>query len=431
MRSAAILGSWDTKRDEMRYMRTRLADAGVLGRLIDVSTVSTDQLGEVDGYGARDILRGREERWAGLAGAGRGAKIDFMAEAVRDFVLGLYLSGEIEGVISAGGLQNMTLATAAMKALPVGFPKVMATTVATGRRPFVSVVGESDIVVIPALADLAGLNFVTRSTLDKACECLAGMMTGRSQLQRPAGQVVGLTLMGVTSESATGAIEEFVRLGLEPVGFHATGTGGIVLEEFVAAGLIDGVLELNLHEVVSEHFGGGYSYGALGRLRASVERGVPLVVTPGGLDFVDYWVEDFAPGLADRRYVLHNGTLAHIKLTLDEATEVGALVGSRLAAATRPVPLLVPTLGLRAEGRPGEAMSDPEVDQALVAALVGSAAGAVQVEEVPLHLNTREFGRLAAARYVAAAQHPAASPALPPTLPPSATPAPVAGEGDR
>ncbi|GAA2179203.1 hypothetical protein GCM10009785_04960 [Brooklawnia cerclae] len=391
-------------------MRSRLENAGIAVVLVDVSTVVTEAFDDANGYSAQDIRRPLENEWRELAGAGRGAKIDFMARATRDFVVLLQERGQIDGVISAGGLQNTTLATAAMKALPIGFPKVMATTVATGRRSFMSVVGDRDVVVVPALADMAGLNFATRSTLNTACDCLIGLMSNRTELQRPDRPVVGLTLMGVTNAGAAGAIHQLERHGFEAVGFHATGAGGGVLEEFVRTGLVDAVLDMNLHEIVNECFQGGYSFGVRNRLSAAIERGIPLVVTPGGLDFVDYMVNEFEPGLAGRKYVLHNGTLAHIKLTVDEAAMVGGVVGERLRGARVPVRLVVPTAGLRADTDPGEPMHDPPVDEALVQAIVEHAGDGVEVERVAMNLNTEEFGALVADRMIEAFDHAGARP---------------------
>lgn len=398
MKNAAVLGSWDTKRAEMQYLRTRLEEAGVGAVLVDVSTLPVDDLDEEWGYPSRVVRGGLESRWRDLPDDDRGARIDLMAIAAARFVSRLHAEGRIDGVVAAGGLQNTTIAKAAMRALPLGVPKVMATTVASGQRRFASVVGDSDIVVVPALADFTGLNFVTRATLDAACACLVGIGGRDVRPARPAGPVVGLSAMGVTNRAASAAVAELESQGFEAVAFHATGRGGAVLEDFVRSGLVDGVLELSLHEIVNEHFGGGYSHGARDRLVGPLAAGVPLVLTPGGLDFVDYEAAEFPPGLGGRSYVLHSGTLAHIKLTVAEARTVGRLVGGRIAAAARPVPLLLPTDGLRAGARPGLPMWDPAVDEALVTALVEHADGRAAVERVPLNLDTEAFGALAARR---------------------------------
>lgn len=400
MSAVAIVGSWDTKQAEMQYLRDRLAASGVEAILIDASTIDPSETSEECDVSAAELRTHYTAEWRSLDGAGRGAKIRFMSELVRERVKELFAAEKITGIIGCGGLQNTSIITDAMQALPLGVPKVVATTIASGGRPFSSVVGRSDIVVVPALADFTGLNFVTRSTLNAACACLVGMLSARDPVDEPERPVVGVTLLGVTNVGATAAIARLEKAGFEAIGFHATGTGGPVMEDFVRRGVIHGVLDMNLHEIASEYFGGGFSFGATDRLLSLIDRGVPLVITTGGLDFVDYFINDFRAGLGGRKHVLHNGSLAHIKLTPAEARDVGAIVGRRLAAATASILMIVPTRGLRADAGLGEPLWDPGVDEALVTSIIDHADGMVAVERVDLNLNTAEFGELVADRFM-------------------------------
>lgn len=395
-RTAAVLGSWDTKSAEMCYMRTKLEEANLDVVLVDVSTKPSQSSPDGRVYTAKDILKGKEDQWSLVKDQGRAASIMFMSEATKDFVVGLQTAGKIDGIVSAGGLQNTTLAVSAMQSLPMGFPKVVATTVATGHRPFMSVVGDRDIVVIPAIADLSGINFATKATLNSACGCLAGLMRETQVFERPDRVTVGLSMMGVTNNAAVGAIRRLEQAGYEVVGFHATGAGGGVLEDFVGCGLFDAVLDLTLHEIVNEYFQGGYSFGIQGRLEAAIERNIPLVIAPGGLDFVDYFVDEFVHGIEGRKYIFHNDRLAHIKLTRNEAQEVGALVGKRIAKSTRPVVMVYPTQGLRSDTGYGQALYDPEVDEVLVQAIQKNAGQHLVVHEHEMNLDTEEFGATAA-----------------------------------
>ncbi|MGO3796246.1 MAG: Tm-1-like ATP-binding domain-containing protein [Pauljensenia sp.] len=397
--SAAILGSWDTKCTEMRYMRDRLQRMGLSVLLVDVSTRQNDIPTDEVQLTSDSIQRTAQERGIVPTSSGRADMIEFMAKAAACIVKELFDRNSIQGILSAGGLQNTTLAVGAMEALPIGFPKVLATTVASGNRTFSSVLGNRDIVVVPSLADLAGLNFATKATLDCACDCLAGMIQNTHVARRTKDRlVVGLTMMGVTNQGAAGALAHLQSKGIETVGFHTTGAGGAVLESFIREGKIDAVLDMNLHEIVSEYFGGGYSFGATGRLTAAVDCQVPMVLAPGGLDFVDYYVKDFSPGLKGRKFVLHNGSLAHIKLNVAEAEAVGEVVGKRLRHASAPVLMLVPTSGLRSDSGVGEAMFDPEVDHVLVESILSSASETLEVEYVDSCLDSREFGAAAAER---------------------------------
>lgn len=397
MRTVAILGSWDTKAAEMSFLAERISAAGIKPLLIDFSTLPTDSPCD---YTAVDILQEHQSEWTALSREGRGKKIDFMAGAVSKFVQRLSEEGSFDGIISAGGLQNTTVAVAAMKHLPRGFPKVMATTVASGHREFASVTDNRDIVIVPALADFTGINLVSQSTLETAADCVIGLVNGRrSDTDAKTHPIIGVSMMGVTNNGATAVLRELENLGFEAVGFHATGAGGPVMEEFVETGLLDGVLDLTLHEITSEYFGGGFSSGAYGRLETSIKRGLPLLVCPGGLDFVDYYVRDFEPGLAGRKHILHNGSLAHIKLNQQEARAVGELVGSRLAKAKKQVPVLVPEKGFRADTEENGALHDVDIDETLIESMVKAADGRIDLERVPLSLDSSEFGTLAAQRF--------------------------------
>ena len=184
-----------------------------------------------------------------------------MVAAAAEFISRLHREGRINGIISAGGLQNTVLATSAMRRLPIGIPKVMVTTAATGPREFQLVTGNRDIIVVPSLSDLAGVNMFTRTTLDNACACLAGMLTLTEHpgegIRRGSRRPVGLTQMGATNTAAVAAIARLRELGFEPVGFHATGSGGPTMEECVGDGLLHGALDMTLHEIVSDVMGTG------------------------------------------------------------------------------------------------------------------------------------------------------------------------------
>lgn len=394
--TVAVLGSWDTKQTEMRYMRCQLEKAGLSVTYVDVSTLPHPPMAQEDGYDSTLVRAGVAYEWEQITSKGRAAQIQIMSSAARSFVTTLQEHGQIQGIVSAGGLQNTTLAVSAMEGLPFGFPKVLATTVASGHRTFVSVLRNLDIVVIPALADIAGLNFATKATLNAACECLAGMILSKGVQGTKDHLRVGVSMMGVTNLSAEGALRELQELGYEAIGFHTTGAGGGMLERLVYSGDLDAVLDLNLHEVVNEYFGGGYSFGADGRLESAVAKGIPMVIAPGGLDFVDYYAADFPGGLEDRRYVLHNGSLAHIKLTVTEADAVGTIVGKRLSKAQRKVVLMVPSDGFRSESAPGETMHNPDVDGAVVNAIVRHGGKNVVIRNFEGCLNTPKFGQVAA-----------------------------------
>jgi uncharacterized protein (UPF0261 family) len=289
-----------------------------------------------------------------------------------------------------------------MQRLPIGFPKVMASTVASGRRPFESIVGGSDIVVIPSICDFTGLNIVTSQIISNACACCIGMVkSSGAAIQKGSRPVVAVSLMGITNTGACAAIEELEQLGVEAIGFHTTGVGGATMEQMAVDGLVDGILDLTIHEITSGYFGGGFSYGEKAKerlLKASAAK-VPMVICLGGLDFVDYSVGEFPPRMEERVYMMHNKTTAHIKILPDEAKEIADVVVKRLNTIDYKVKLLIPTDGMRHNTRPGEELYYKEVDEILINTIKNNLNSNIEVVIIPGNLDTREWG-IRAARYM-------------------------------
>lgn len=397
MKTIAIIGSCDTKYREVAYMRKWIEAQGTEVLVIDVAT------GPCPSYGydvsREEIVEAAGTQWEALEPKTKGEKIAFMMEAAASYVENLYQDGKIQGILSAGGLQNTVMATNAMKRLPIGFPKVMATTVASGRKTFDSVVGDKDIVVIPSICDFTGMNIVTRQILANACACCVGMVQKAGRVLEKGGRpVVGITLMGITNTGACAAVDELERLGIEVIGFHSTGTGGAIMEQMAADGLIDGILDLTTHEITQEYFKGGFSYGedSKYRLVKGVEKKVPLVVSVGGLDFIDFSVNEFPPHMDKRVFMYHNATTAHIKLLPDEAEITTARFVERLNKIDYPVKLLLPTEGMRHNTREGEELYYKEVDEIILRQLYAIKNENIEIITIPGNLDTKEWGIQAA-----------------------------------
>ena len=310
----------------------------------------------------------------------KGEKIDYMKDAVAAYVVKLYEEGKIDGIISVGGLQNTVMAANAMQKLPIGFPKVMATTVASGTRKFDLVVGDKDITVMPAICDFTGLNIVTRQVISNACACCVGMVKCAGQvLTKGDKQVVAVSLMGVANSGVVGA----------------------TMEDMAANGLVDGILDLTLHELTSEYFGGGFSYGPKAKIRLveSVEKKVPLVISLGGLDFVDFSTSELPDRMDERKYMLHNANTAHIKILPEEAEALGKILAERLSKVTYPVKLLIPTKGMRHNTLEGQELYEPKSDSVLIQTIIENVNDNVEVIVIPHNLDTPEFG-VKAAHYI-------------------------------
>lgn len=397
MKTIAIIESCDTKYKEAKYMSEFIKKEGLNTLVINTATgpstsyhfdVSREEIS--DEYGTP---------WLDMEPKSKGEKIEFMKEAVASYLEKLYVQKKINGVISVGGLQNTIMAAYAMQRLPIGFPKVMATTVACGIRKFELVVGDKDIVVMPAICDFTGLNIVTRQVIENACACCIGMVKCAGKvLEKGNKPVVAVTLMGVTNTGAIAAVEELERLGMEVIGFHATGVGGATMENMASDGLVDGILDLTLHELTSEYFGGGFSYGskASTRLVKSVDRQVPLVISLGGLDFVDFGTNELPERMEERKFMLHNADTAHIKILPNEAKALGEIIGNRLSKVNYPVKLLIPTQGMRHNTLEGQELYSPQSDEILIRTIIDNVNDNIQIIIIPGNLDTAEWGKKAA-----------------------------------
>lgn len=400
MKTIAIIESCDTKHKEAKFIKEFIENQDLKGLVINTATgpspsynfdISREEVAEA--YGTP---------WSEMEPKTKGEKIDFMKDAVAAYVEKLYKDGKIDGIISVGGLQNTVMAANAMQRLPIGFPKVMATTVASGTRKFDLVVGDKDITVMPAICDFTGLNIVTRQVISNACACCVGMVKfAGNVLEKGDKPVVAVTLMGVTNNGAESAVETLEAAGMEVIGFHATGVGGATMEDMASNGMVDGILDMTLHELTSEYFGGGFSYGpkASTRLVKSVDKKVPLVISLGGLDFVDFSTSELPDHMDERKYMLHNANTAHIKILPNEAEALGKILAERLSKVTYPVKLLIPTKGMRHNTEDGQELYSPETDSVLINTIINNVNDNVEVIVIPYNLDTKEFG-VKAAHYI-------------------------------
>ncbi len=400
-KTIAVILSCDTKYREAEFIRIKLRDMGM--EPLVINTATGNHRSRFYDISSEEVLAYGGFTWETMVEDSKSEKIAKMTAAVSAYVEQLYRLGKIQGVLSVGGLQNTVMATSAMKRLPLGFPKVMATTVASGSKTFESVAGDKDIVMLPSICDFSGLNMVTQRIMENACACCAGMVRyAGGTVKKRRRPVVGVTLMGITNTGACAAIEELEQLGMEVLGFHATGCGGIKMEEMAEEGLIDGILDMNLHEITSGFFGGGFSFGKNWekRLRGAVKSRIPLVVCPGGLDFVDFPVNELPDRMDQRKVLLHNPDIAHIKILKDEAKQVAGLVSERLSRVDYPVKFLFPTEGMRSNTREGQALYDKETDLVLIKSILNSLNDHIERVCIPGNLDTKEWG-IQAAHYMA------------------------------
>jgi uncharacterized protein (UPF0261 family) len=390
--TVVLVGTLDTKGEEYAYLRERLEEAGVATLLVDVGTQGLPRA-------RADVPREDVAAAGGFDLASltdRGAAVQAMCAAAPGVVRRLFDEGRCQGVLAAGGSGNTAIATAAMRALPVGVPKLVVSTMAAGDTT--AYVDVSDVTLMPAVTDVAGLNSVSARILANAAAAMAGMVTAPPVDLGESRPVVAATMFGVTTPAVTAAREELERRGYEVLVFHATGTGGRSMESLVEAGFVTGVLDLTTTELADDLVGGVLSAGPH-RLEAAGRRGVPQVVSLGALDMVNFGPRESVPErFAGRNLYVHNPSVTLMRTTPEECGELGRRLGAKLSAATGPVALFVPLRGVSAISGEGGPFFDPDADAALLAGLHETLDPSVEVHEVDAHVNDPAFAVAMAGR---------------------------------
>ena len=379
---AYVVGTHDTKAAELSYVAALLRAAGLDVRTVDVST--SDPSGADVSFSAADVAAHHPDSADAVFTGDRGSAVGAMAVALQAF---LTSREDLGGVLGLGGSGGTALITPAMRALPVGIPKVMVSTVASGDvAPYV---GAADIAMLHSVTDVAGLNRISRQVIGNAAHMLAGALANEvpAAADRPA---VGITMFGVTTPLVTQILE---RLGddVDPLVFHATGTGGRAMEKLVDDGLIGAVLDVTTTEIADLIVGGVMAAGQ-DRLDAIARTGVPYVGACGALDMVNFGAPDTVPAaFAGRTFYEHNAQVTLMRTTPEENQRFGAFLARKLDALTGPAVFLIPEGGVSALDAPGQAFHDPEADAALFGAIESSVRRAGVVRRVPHHLNDPAF----------------------------------------
>ncbi|GAA1336612.1 Tm-1-like ATP-binding domain-containing protein [Streptomyces sanglieri] len=402
MATVVLVGTLDTKGPEYEWLSARLRESGCDVVLVDAG-VMPSPVGTVTG----DIDAAAVARRAGhglealRANGDRGAAVSAMADGVEQIVGDLYREGQLDAVLAVAGSGGSFIAARAMQALPIGVPKVLVSTMASGDvSPYV---GSSDITMMYSVVDVAGINSVSTQIMGNAVAAAAGMAIHherRLNESQPQGRpLIGASMFGVTTQAVDAARQRLDELGYEVLVFHATGAGGRALEKLAAGGFLAGVLDLTTTELADDLVGGVLSAGP-DRLTAAGRAGLPQVVAPGALDMVNFGAAETVPErFAGRQFLEHNPTVTLMRTTADEMAELGGSMGRKLASAHGPTAVLWPLGGVSAVDAPGGPFHDPEADAAGLASLRTALRGsAVDLREIGAHLNDASFA-------VAAADH--------------------------
>lgn len=388
--SVYAIATMDTKGRELAYV------AAALSRHVPVRTVDVGTGGAPTA--APDIPRERVlgNSIAALEAADRGDAVTEMGQALTRFLASESADGKVSGVIGLGGSGGTALVTAAMRSLPVGLPKLMVSTVASGNvAPYIDC---SDITMMPSVVDVAGLNVVSKRLLSNAAHAMAGMVSAstaevfEAEPHRPAA---GMTMFGVTTPCVTEVRQVLESLGFDTLVFHATGVGGRAMEKLVASGMLTGVLDVTTTEVADEVVGGVMPAGSH-RFDAILTSGIPYVVSLGACDMVNFGAQETVPEpFTDRLLHVHNAHVTLMRTSTEENKAIARWIAAKLNRSTAPVTILIPEQGLSMLDRPGQPFHDPQADAALFETLEAELQQTSQrrIIRVNHHINDRAFAQ--------------------------------------
>lgn len=387
-----ILATLDTKGPEAAFVRDRLRKRKIDACIVDTGcigepTVEADVSREIVYEAADTTLQEMRDR------GDRGQAVAKAAEGARTLIRRLFDDGEVDGVIGLGGSAGTTISTAAMRELPLGVPKVMLSTLASGQtRPYVA---GRDIVMLNSVVDISGINRISRVVLTQAADAMAGLVSGEATPAEADKPLIAATMFGVTTPCVQHAQQILEEAGYEVLVFHATGNGGEAMEGLIADGLIAGVLDITTTELADELVGGILTAGP-DRLTAAGKHGVPQVISVGATDMVNFGPASSIPEkFRDRHLYEHNATVTLMRTTSEECEAIGRDIGKKAAAAVGPTKVMLPLRGVSAIDKAGEPFDDEEARSALFDA-IREQAGAVEIIEFAGHINAPEFAEAAA-----------------------------------
>lgn len=392
-----LLGALDTKGVEYAFVRDRLISSGV-----DVLVADTSVLDEPRGLQpnipAERVAAAGGSNLASLRmGGDRGEAMSAMARGAAALVGELHAQGRIDGILGMGGTGGTSVVSAAMRELPVGFPKVLVSTAASGdTRPFL---GTRDIVLIPSVVDVAGLNRISRLVLSEAAAAVAGMVLAEPVEAGANKPVVAVSMFGNTTPCVEACRKSLEAEGYEVLVFHCTGIGGRTMEDLVRDGLVTGVLDITTTEWADELCGGVFSAGSE-RLDAPGARGIPHVVVPGCLDMVNFGPRETVPDrYADRQLHVWNPSVTLMRTDPAENRRLGDIIGDKLNAARGPVAVLIPLRGVSILDSEGNEFWWPEADRALFDSLKATLRDDIPYKEVDANINDPAFSDAALAAF--------------------------------
>ena len=397
MPTIAILGTMDTKGEEHAFVAREIQKRGHQVLVVDVGVLSEPKL-------KPDVSRDEVLTAAGiqlsqlLAKKDRGEAVAAMSKGAPIILSRLAAGKKIDGVISLGGGGGTAIGTAAMRALPIGFPKLMVSTLASGNTA--QYVGVKDIVMFPSIVDVSGINRISRQILTRAAGAICGMVESRPDTGEDKPIIVA-SMFGNTTACVQHAQKILEAAGYEVLVFHATGVGGRTMESLIETGLVAGVLDLTTTEWADELVGGVLGAGP-NRLDAAAKSGIPAVVAPGCLDMVNFHGPETVPEkFKGRNFYQHNPQVTLMRTNSEENARLGKIIAEKLNASTGPVTVMLPLKAVSVISAPGQKFHDPAADAALFQSLKSSLRPGIEVIALDCAINDEKFAEACAEKLLA------------------------------
>lgn len=397
MKTIAIAGTFDSKGEEFSYVKGIIEELGLKTFMIHTGVfepkftpdVSNDEVVQAAGGDIKEIAAKKD----------RALATDTLSRGMEKLLPKLYSEGKFDGILSFGGSGGTSIVTPGMRALPIGVPKVMVSTVAAGDVSMY--VGTSDIFMYPSIVDVAGLNSISTKIFTNAAFAIAGMVKFENKTTLNRKPLIAATMFGVTTPCINKSREYLEKLGYEVLIFHATGTGGRAMESLIRDGYIEGVLDITTTEWCDQLFGGNMAAGEE-RLEAAVLNKIPQVVSVGALDMVNFGPISSVPSkYVGRNFYKHNPTVTLMRTTVEENRKLGLVIAEKLNMAQRKTALLLPLKGVSLLDSEGQQFYGIEEDEMLFKTLKENITNPlVEIIEVNTNINDEEFSITAAEKLV-------------------------------
>ncbi|HSB71341.1 MAG TPA: Tm-1-like ATP-binding domain-containing protein [Candidatus Methylomirabilis sp.] len=388
-----LIGTMDTKEEELVFCRDLIRRRGFKALLLDAGILKDPRM-------LPDVTRQEVARAAGItdleglvALGDKGKCIEAMIRGVTAKTQELLHQKVFDGILGIGGGQGTDICASAMRSAPRGMPKLLVSTIASGKATFGPYVGTKDIAMMHSVVDLQGLNFLIRRILVNAVSGICGMVDALNDMDTTArGIPVALSMLGTTTPGALRMKATLERRGYEVVAFHQNGTGGIAMEEMIREGAFKGVLDLNLHEIGDRFVGGLHSDPVKERLAAAGEMGIPQVIAPGSINYAVWGpFAGLSTELKSRKYIVHNPNMTLVRLSPDELRSVGRLTAEKINRAKGPTHVFIPLKGFSYPDREGLPHWDPEGNRAFIGALKARLLPSIPLKELDAHINDPAF----------------------------------------